>query len=64
MWSPVQHPFLLQKVMAKLFGLPLTRVRVLAPDPGGGFGGKQNPKFEPLVAIPGPCAPGGPAGWS
>ncbi len=50
-WSPVQHPFLLQKVMAKLFKLPLTQVRVLAPDPGGGFGGKQNPKFEPLVAI-------------
>lgn len=51
LWSPVQHPFLLQKVMAKLFDLPLTRVRVLAPDPGGGFGGKQNPKFEPLVAF-------------
>lgn len=51
LWSPVQHPFLLQKVMAKLFGLPLTEVRVIAPDPGGGFGGKQNPKFEPLVAM-------------
>lgn len=51
LWSPVQHPFLLQKVMAKLFELPLTAVRVLAPDPGGAFGGKQNPKFEPLVAI-------------
>lgn len=51
LWSPVQHPFLLQKIMAKLFRLPLNAVRVLAPDPGGGFGGKQNPKFEPLVAI-------------
>lgn len=49
-WSPVQHPFLLQKVMAELFALPLTQVHVLAPDPGGGFGGKQNPKFEPLCA--------------
>jgi CO/xanthine dehydrogenase Mo-binding subunit/aerobic-type carbon monoxide dehydrogenase small subunit (CoxS/CutS family) len=48
-WSPVQHPFLLQKIMAELFDLPLTQVRVFAPDPGGGFGGKQNPKFEPLV---------------
>ncbi len=48
-WSPVQHPFLLQKIMAELFDLPLTRVRVFAPDPGGGFGGKQNPKLEPLV---------------
>jgi CO/xanthine dehydrogenase Mo-binding subunit/aerobic-type carbon monoxide dehydrogenase small subunit (CoxS/CutS family) len=48
-WSPVQHPFLLQKIMAELFDLPLTQVRVFAPDPGGGFGGKQNPKLEPLV---------------
>jgi len=49
-WSPVQHPFLLQKIMAQLFDLPLSAVQVLAPDPGGGFGGKQMPKFEPLVA--------------
>jgi CO/xanthine dehydrogenase Mo-binding subunit/aerobic-type carbon monoxide dehydrogenase small subunit (CoxS/CutS family) len=48
-WSPVQHPYLLQRIMAELFDLPLTQVRVFAPDPGGGFGGKQNPKFEPLV---------------
>ena len=48
-WSPVQHPFLLQRIMAELFDRPLTQVRVFAPDPGGGFGGKQNPKFEPLV---------------
>jgi CO/xanthine dehydrogenase Mo-binding subunit/aerobic-type carbon monoxide dehydrogenase small subunit (CoxS/CutS family) len=48
-WSPVQHPFLLQKIMAEMFDLPLTQVRVFAPDPGGGFGGKQNPKFEPAV---------------
>jgi CO/xanthine dehydrogenase Mo-binding subunit len=50
-YSPVQHPYLLQRVMAELFDLPLAQVRVLAPDPGGGFGGKQNPKFEPLLAI-------------
>lgn len=49
LWSPVQHPYLLQKIMAELFDLPLAKVRVLAPDPGGGFGGKQNPKFEPLL---------------
>ena len=50
-WSPVQHPFLLQKIMAELFEMPLNAVQVIAPDPGGGFGGKQNPKFEPLVAF-------------
>ncbi len=50
-WSAVQHPYLLQKMMAKIFGLPLSKVRVIAPDPGGGFGGKQNPKLEPLVGF-------------
>jgi CO/xanthine dehydrogenase Mo-binding subunit len=49
LWSPVQHPFLLQSMMAELFDRPLNRVRVLASDPGGAFGGKQNPKFEPLL---------------
>lgn len=48
-WSPVQHPYLLQKMMAELFDLPLTKVQVFAPDPGGAFGGKQNPKLEPLL---------------
>ena len=50
-WSTIQHPFLLQKILAKILDLPLAKVRIIAPDPGGGFGGKQNPKFEPLVAL-------------
>ena len=50
-WSTIQHPYLLQKLMARLLGLPLSKVRVFAPDPGGGFGGKQNIKLEPLVAF-------------
>lgn len=49
LWSPVQHPYLLQRMMADLFDLPLGSVRVFAPDPGGGFGGKQNPKLEPVL---------------
>ncbi|MEX1335363.1 MAG: xanthine dehydrogenase family protein molybdopterin-binding subunit [Candidatus Limnocylindrales bacterium] len=50
-WSTIQHPYLLQKLMAQLLGMPLSKVRVFAPDPGGGFGGKQNIKLEPLVAL-------------
>ncbi len=50
-WSPIQHPNWLQKTLARLLGLPLSKVRVLAPDPGGGFGGKQHAKYEPLVAF-------------
>lgn len=49
-WSTVQHPYLLQKTLAELLDLPLSKVRVFAPDPGGGFGGKQHPKLEPLVS--------------
>lgn len=50
-WSTIQHPFQLQKILAKLLDLPLSKVRVIAPDPGGGFGGKQHPKLEPLIAF-------------
>ena len=50
-WSTIQHPYLLQKLMARLLDLPLAKVRVYAPDPAGSFGGKQNIKLEPLVAF-------------
>ncbi|MPZ18280.1 MAG: molybdopterin-dependent oxidoreductase [Luteitalea sp.] len=50
-WSPTQHPFVLQRVVAAVLGWPLSKVRIVAPDPGGGFGGKGWPKFEPLVAF-------------
>ena len=51
LWSSIQHPNWLQRVLAGLLGLPLAKVRVFAPDPGGAFGGKQHAKYEPLVAF-------------
>jgi CO/xanthine dehydrogenase Mo-binding subunit len=50
-WSSIQHPNWLQRVIATLLELPLAKVRVFAPDPGGAFGGKQHAKYEPLVAF-------------
>jgi CO/xanthine dehydrogenase Mo-binding subunit len=50
-WSPIQHPFVLQRVVAAALKWPVSRVRIIAPDPGGGFGGKGWPKFEPLMAF-------------
>ena len=50
-WSSIQHPYWLQRVIAKVLGLPLAKVRVIAPDPGGAFGGKQHAKYEPLLAF-------------
>ena len=35
-WSAIQHPYWLQRVIADLVGLPLAKVRIIAPDPGGG----------------------------
>jgi len=50
-WSSIQHPYWLQKTIAEMLRLPLAKVQVLAPDPGGGFGGKQHAKYEPLVTF-------------
>ena len=50
-WSSIQHPYWLQRVIADLVELPLSKVRVIAPDPGGAFGGKQHAKYEPLLAF-------------
>ena len=49
-WSPTQHPYVLQRVVAAALDLPYSGVRVIAPDSGGSFGGKAWPKFEPLMA--------------
>ena len=48
-WSPIQHPYVLQRVVAAALKWPLSRVRIVAPDPGGAFGGNGWPKFEPLM---------------
>jgi CO/xanthine dehydrogenase Mo-binding subunit len=50
-WTSIQHLFQLQKIMAKVLGMPLAKVRVVAPDCGGGFGGKQWPNMQPIVAF-------------
>ncbi len=50
-WSTVQHPFPLQRVVAGAVGLPVAKVRVVATEMGGAFGGKGYPKFEPLMGF-------------
>ena len=49
-----------RRSLAKILGLPLSKVRVFAPDPGGGFGGKQHAKLRAARRLHGP--PGRPAG--
>jgi len=50
-WSSIQHPYWLQRLLARTMGLPLSRLRIHAPDPGGAFGGKQHAKYEPLLCF-------------
>jgi carbon-monoxide dehydrogenase large subunit len=39
-WSSTQFPHLLRTMLAHVLGLPEGAIRVIAPDVGGGFGGK------------------------
>ncbi len=51
MWTSTQAPFRIRAEVARMLGLDESRVRVIAPDVGGGFGVKGGPyREEPLVA--------------
>ncbi|MGH7793774.1 MAG: xanthine dehydrogenase family protein molybdopterin-binding subunit [Candidatus Binatia bacterium] len=49
--TPCQTPSPLQEQLAKVFNLPLNRVRVIVPPVGGGYGGKNHARIEPVVAL-------------
>jgi CO/xanthine dehydrogenase Mo-binding subunit len=48
-WASCQHPFLVRAELADVFGVPLSRVRVIVPYLGGGFGSKSYTKLEPIA---------------
>ncbi len=48
-WTPNDGPHRLRKDLADALGLPLTRIQVIVPYLGGGFGGKGGLKLEPLA---------------
>ncbi|ASN52853.1 molybdopterin cofactor-binding domain-containing protein [Sinomonas sp. R1AF57] len=49
--SSTQVPFLVQRSLARLFGLARERVRVVTGRVGGGFGGKQEVLTEDVAAL-------------
>lgn len=49
-WTSAAHPYMVQQELAKLYHLPLARVRVSVPYVGGAYGGKSYTKLEPLAA--------------
>ena len=50
-WSSTQVPHILRFLIAATMGIPEHKVRVIAPDVGGGFGGKLQTTPEEFVAI-------------
>lgn len=49
-WASCQDPFTLRDHLAGIFSLSLSRVRVIVPYVGGGYGGKLYVKAEPISA--------------
>src|SRR5262245_10811801 len=49
-WASCQDPFTLRDHLAGIFRLPLSRIRVVVPYVGGGYGGKLYVKAEPIAA--------------
>jgi CO/xanthine dehydrogenase Mo-binding subunit len=49
-WASTQNPYSVRVELAKMFGVPFARIRVVVPHLGGGFGSKTYAKLEPLAA--------------
>lgn len=50
-WTSTQTPHYVHKAMAGVLDLPPSRIRIIAPPTGGGFGGKTDPfNHEMIVA--------------
>jgi CO/xanthine dehydrogenase Mo-binding subunit len=50
-WAGAQIPFIVRSQLAEIFRVPASRVRVIVPTLGGGYGGKCYPKIEPIAAV-------------
>ena len=51
MWSATQIPHILRFLIAATTGMPESKVRVIAPDVGGGFGGKLQTTPEEFITL-------------
>jgi CO/xanthine dehydrogenase Mo-binding subunit len=49
-YSSAQHPFMVRHDLKTIFNLPVSKVRLIVPFVGGGYGSKSYTKVEPLVA--------------
>ena len=51
MWTATQIPHILRFALAATTGVPESKIRVIAPDVGGGFGGKLQQTPEEMIAF-------------
>ncbi|MEO5633925.1 xanthine dehydrogenase family protein molybdopterin-binding subunit [Gaiella sp.] len=63
LWSSTQVPHLLRLLAAATLGMSETKLRVIAPDVGGGFGSKLDVYAEELLAIAIARRLGSPVKW-
>ena len=50
-WESTQGAFTVQKQLAEVLGIPVSQIRVIPAEIGGGFGGKINIYLEPVAAL-------------
>jgi len=50
-WSATQIPHILRVMLALTLGIPESKLRVIAPDVGGGFGGKLQVTPEEVITV-------------
>jgi carbon-monoxide dehydrogenase large subunit len=63
MWTSTQAPFRIRSSLARMLGLDEARIRVIAPDVGGGFGVKGGPYREEVLVAWFACRLGRPVKW-
>ena len=49
LWSTTQNPFVVRTQLSNIFKLPVSKIRIVVPYLGGGYGSKVYPKIEPLT---------------
>jgi carbon-monoxide dehydrogenase large subunit len=63
-WSATQVPHILRLMIAMTLGVPESKVRVIAPDVGGGFGGKLQVTPEEIITFLAARHTGKPCKWT
>ncbi len=64
LWSATQVPHILRLMLALTVGMPESKLRVIAPDVGGGFGGKLQVTPEEVITLLAARHTGKPCKWT